>query len=173
MRGEPHARGPDARIAVLAEAQHGVVARRQLLKLGLSTQAIDRRRERGRLHDLRRGVYSVGHRRLTRRGRWMAATLAAGPDAVLSHRSAGALWDLFPDHGGLVEVTSARQIAQPGLRTYRHRLAPDESAVVDGIPITTVARTLLDLTAVLARPRLARAVERAEALRLADETSLR
>jgi predicted transcriptional regulator of viral defense system len=81
----------DGAIARLAERQHGVVARAQLLEIGLGGAAIDKRAARGRLHRLHRGVYAVGHPVLTARGRWMAAVLACGPGAVLSHLSAAAL----------------------------------------------------------------------------------
>src|SRR5204863_8832687 len=78
---------PQSTTHELAERQHGVVARRQL---ALSAAAVKHALATGRLHEIHRGVYAVGHRRLTQRGRWMAAILAAGP-AVLSHRSAAAL----------------------------------------------------------------------------------
>jgi hypothetical protein len=81
----------DGKIAALAERQHGIVARAQLAVLGIGRRAIGHRLESGRLHILYRGVYSVGHRVVSREGRWMAAVLAIGPDAVLSHRSAAAL----------------------------------------------------------------------------------
>ncbi|MBW8060531.1 MAG: type IV toxin-antitoxin system AbiEi family antitoxin domain-containing protein [Solirubrobacterales bacterium] len=80
--------------AALATRQHGVVARRQLLAAGLGSRAIEGRIDAGRLHKLHRGVYAVGHERLSQRGFWMAAALAAGESAVLSHRSAAALWGL-------------------------------------------------------------------------------
>src|SRR5687768_3070443 len=85
---------PDVRLAARAAEQHGVVSRAQLLELGFSRRAIARRLASGRLHRRYAGVYAVGHDRLSREGRWMAAVLACGPDAVLSHRSAAALWGL-------------------------------------------------------------------------------
>jgi putative AbiEi antitoxin of type IV toxin-antitoxin system len=87
--------GADALIAQLAERQHGVVARRQLLDLGLGRGAISERLACKRLHRVHRGVYAVGHRVISQRGWWMAAVLASGPDAVLSHRSAAALWGIL------------------------------------------------------------------------------
>jgi hypothetical protein len=102
----------------------------------------------------------------------MAAVLAAGRAAVLSHRSAGALWDLRPSASGRPEVTAPSQCRRAGLRTYQAELEPDEVTQVDGIPVTTVARTLLDLAAVLPPSQLERAVERAEALGLADTVPL-
>ena len=102
----------------------------------------------------------------------MAAVLAAGPAAVLSHRSAAALWDLRSSASRRVEVTAARQHKRPGIEVHRARLEPDESTQVDGIPVTTVARTLLDLATVLPRSQLERATERAEALQLTDVVPL-
>jgi predicted transcriptional regulator of viral defense system len=184
MRDEPHARhqigvqpalgpGVDASIAELAERQHGVVARRQLLELGLGRQAIARRREAKRLHVVHRGVYAVGYRRLTRLGWWMAAVLACGPGALLSHRPAGVLLGVLDSCSGRVEVTVSRHLAgREGIRARQTHIAPDERTAVAGIPVTTVARTLLDLAAALDRHGLARALERAEALGLTSETSL-
>jgi hypothetical protein len=84
----------DAAIAELANRGHGVVSRAQLTELGLGRGAIEDRVARGSLHPVYRGVYAVGHGLLSRHGRWMAAVLAAGPDAVLSHRSAAELWGI-------------------------------------------------------------------------------
>ena len=97
----------DALIARLADGQHGVVARRQLLEIGVTPKAIRVRFERERLHPLYPGVYAVGHRGLTQRGRWMAAVLAVGDGAALSHRSAAALWRLLDEYGA-VEVSWPR-----------------------------------------------------------------
>ena len=88
----PH--DPGVAMAARAAQQHGVVSRRQLTELGLGRHAIGRLQTRGRLHVIHRGVYAVGHRKLTRSGVWVAAVLAAGDDAVLSHRSAAALWGI-------------------------------------------------------------------------------
>jgi hypothetical protein len=84
------------------------VARRQLLAFGFSRKAIDRRVQCGRLHGIHRGIYAVGHSNLTGYGRWMAAVLASGPSALLSHRSAAALWDLLPTSKMLIDVTAIR-----------------------------------------------------------------
>src|SRR2546421_12020125 len=81
----------DEAIAVLAGRQHGIVARWQLEALGLGRGAIDLRIAAGRLHRVHAGVYAVGHRVLSQRGRWTAAVLAAGEDAVLRHRAAARL----------------------------------------------------------------------------------
>src|SRR5688572_17986915 len=96
----------DGEIAAIATAQHGVIARRQLDELGLAAGAITRRISAGRLIKLHRAVYAVGHARLTLRSRWMAAVLACGPDAVLSHRSAAELWGLRrAGEGSVIEAT--------------------------------------------------------------------
>src|SRR5205807_7036063 len=92
-------------LAAVAGRQHGVVARWQLRKLEFSRSEIHVLVARGHLHRLHRGVYAVGHTRLTARGRWIAAVLACGPDAVLSHRAAVALWDLRPIPSGAIDVT--------------------------------------------------------------------
>lgn len=157
----------DEAIAALASRQHGVVARRQLIALGLGRRAIAHRLECGRLHLIHRGVYAVGHPVLSVRGRWMAAVLAAGPGAVLSHRSAAALWAVRWTERADIEVTAPRQVEpRPGLHPHRAVLSADEVTVVDGIPTTTPARTLLDLAAVVSRQALERALDEAEMLRL-------
>ena len=159
-------------IAALAERQHGVVSRRQLLARGFSSRAIGRRIERGRLHPLHRGVYAVGHPLVSTRGRWMAGVLAAGPGAVLSHRSAAAAWALR-SYSGEIEVTAARTRSSGGrIRVHESVLAADEVSREEGIPVTTVARTLLDLASVFDRERLQQAVGEAERRLLADSPSL-
>src|SRR5437899_408962 len=102
-QGRP--RSPDIVIAELAEGQHGVVAARQLATRGVNSGALQHRVEMGRLHRLHRGVFAVGHRNVTLRGRLMAAVLACGGDALLSYWTAGALWDLVRE-GAPIHVTS-------------------------------------------------------------------
>jgi hypothetical protein len=162
------ARLRERRIAALAEVQHGVVCRAQLRDEGFSHREIDRRIAQRRLHVIHRGVFAVGRRRLTEPGLWMAAVLACGPGAVLSHRPAGALWRLIT-WGGWAEVTTPRRrVSRRGLQVRHGRITEDERCVHDGIPVTTVARTLLDLASVLDRERLHQAVSRAEARELTD-----
>ena len=157
----------DRAISALAEGQHGVVSRRQLLDLGLTARAVQWRLGAGRLHSLHRGVYAVGHRVLSVRGRWMAAVLAGGPGAALSHRSAAALWGIRPTAAGQADVTvSPGRRGRPEVRFHRSELEADEMTVWDGIPVTTVARTLVDLAAVLDRRQLEKALNEAEVLRL-------
>ncbi len=150
----------------LAERQHAMIHRAQLLAIGLSPDAIDRRVAAGRLHVMYRGVYALGHRVVTLRGRWMAAVLACGPGAVLSHRDAAALLRLRPPSGRLMEVTARAVRKRDGIRTYRSVLLPDEVTAIDAIPTTTWARTLIDLAAVLPPHQLAGALQQAEHLRI-------
>jgi len=137
-------------VAVLAAGQHGVVARRQLLTLGFSPTMVRTRVAAGRLHRVHRGVYAVGHRKLTLKGRWMAAVLACGPEAFLSHRTALALWDLQQKESGAIEVT-VRGPGKPGSEGVLVRctrvLADQDVTEVDGIPVTSLAWTMVDYAA--------------------------
>ncbi len=164
---------PDVVIARLAERQHGVVARRQLLAAGLGREAIAHRIRVGRLYCLYRGVYAAGHRLPSPEARWMAAVLAAGRRAVLSHRSAAALWGIRHWRGANVDVTvpSSRQ-QRPGVRWHVTNLAADEITSLAAIPVTTVPRTLLDLAAVLDHRGVERAINEAEVRRYTDPLSL-
>jgi predicted transcriptional regulator of viral defense system len=155
-------------IAALATRQHGVVALAQLVELGLSESAVRGRVAAGRLHRMHLGIYAVGHRILTPRGRWMAAALACGPGAVLSHRSAGALLGIRRSASSKIDVTAPRRRRIAGIETHEAQLASAETITVDGVPTTTVARTLLDLAAVLDRQSLEKAINEAEVLRLID-----
>ena len=173
----PHRRAIDLAVLHLAEAQHGVVARRQLLALGLSVDTIVHRHRTGRLIALHRGVYALGHRALRPEGRWLAAVLACGPTAVLSHRSAAALWGLRGGAPPLVEVavpSGAGRRARDGIALRRMpALAPWQVTATAGVPVTTVARTLVDLAGCVEPALLRRAVERAEQLELFDLRALR
>jgi very-short-patch-repair endonuclease len=170
--GKSATRSLDAAIAELAARQHGVVSRDQLLGLGLGRGAIDHRLAAGRLHAVHRGVFAVGHRVLSRHGGWMAAVLAAGPGAVLSHGSAAALWGIRDTTRSRPEVSAARRCDRPGIHAHRIALAPDEITHERGIPVTTPARTLLDLAEQLTPQRLERAVHEAEYRRLTSPLSL-
>jgi very-short-patch-repair endonuclease len=171
VREEPA--GQDRAIAELAQRQHGVVARRQLLEAGLSRRAIDHRMRGRRLQAVHRGVYAVGHSVLSTEGRWMAAVLAGGMRAALSHRSAGALWGLRTAGSPLIDVTVPRgPRPRRGIRFHESSVPPDELTALRGIPVTSVPRTLLDLAAILPRQAVERAIEEAEVLRLTDSLSL-
>jgi len=162
----------DRAIAELAERQYGVVAREQLVAIGLGRGAIRSRLQRGWLHPLHRAVYAVGQRQLRKEARWMAAVLAYGPGAVLSHRPGGAHWQIVRDRG-VCEVTVAKaRRSRPGIRVHQARLPDDEITVHEGIPVTTVPRTLFDLAAGVSPRELERAMNEAEVLRLWDELSL-
>ncbi len=158
----------DIRLANLAARQHGVVGVEDLKALGFDRDAIARRVAAGRLHRRHRGVYTVGHTVLTRNGAYLAAVLACGPQAVLSHRSAAALWGLRPSDAPKVDVTVPHT---SGFRTteaiavHRPLRTPDPMTHA-GIPVTTPGRTLADLALALPRRQLENAVEAAERLRL-------
>jgi predicted transcriptional regulator of viral defense system len=161
----------DVEIAALAVRQHGVVGLSQLRELGLSARAVQRRATCGRLHRIRRGVYAVGHSKLTGYVHWMAAVLACGPKAVLSHRTAAGLWGLRPDNRRKSDTSSPSPSATPRQATEVHRsvtLSAADMATMDGIPCTTVAGTLVDLGDMDDRRGVERAVEQAEVLRLFD-----
>ena len=164
----PPARGPS--IARLAGRQHGVVARTQLGVLGLDRSAIRRRVRAGTLHPVHDGrVYAIGCDPLSVSGRYLAAVMACGTGAVLSHRSAADLWGLRPNSWWLdVTATRGKNRIQ-GIEVHSTRmLAPQDFTVHEAIPVTTVARTLLDLSAVVRPQELAKAIDRAERLRLFD-----
>jgi len=163
---------PDATLARLAAAQHGVVARRQLLAAGVVSSTIGRRVDSGHLIALHRGVYAVGHARLTRDGHRMAAVLAVGPGAVLSHRDAAALHGLRPpgDHVRTHVTTLRHAAGTAAIQVHRTTvLDPRRDVVaVDGIPATSVARTLVDLAGVVKPELLEKALEQAERQRVLD-----
>lgn len=168
MQGLRRLEPVDRLIAAVARRQHGVIGREQLLELGLGAGAVDSRIATGRLHVVERGVYAVGHRALTREARWMAAVLASGPGAVLSHRSAGALWGISAE-GPSIEVTAERSRGQRrGIRLHYPPTGADEITTRAGIRVTGVARTLLDLAAVVDERRLRRAFREVEFKRLTD-----
>jgi len=154
------------RLHRVARRQWGVVTRHQLAVLGFSANGIAEWARTGRLVRLHRGVYALGHDRLRPEGWWLAAVMACGPGAVLSHTSAARLWELRRSNSALIDVTVPSQngrIRRKGVRVHRSgRLAPEEVTVRDGIPVTTVARTLLDLADVLDPQALRRAVTEAE-----------
>jgi very-short-patch-repair endonuclease len=161
----PHL-GPDHAIAAIAEAQGGTIDRRQLLTLGLSARAIGRRVGAGSLHERHRGVYAVGHGLLGADGKRWAAVLACGPGAMISHASAAEAWDIRPSAAAVIHVTVPNRSGhrRPGIRVHRPReLRADETTTLHGLPITTPARTLLDLAgAGLRGRRLEAALDRAE-----------
>jgi hypothetical protein len=162
---------PDRAIAAIAGRQHGFVARRQLLAAGLSSSAIGRRVEAGRLHPRHRGVYAVGHRVVTRAGLRWAAVLACGDGASVSDASAGTAWAMPVTEPGVVHVTVGRggRRGHSGIRVHRRALEADEVTALEGLPVTTPERTLLDLAASgLRQPALERIVDQVERRCLVD-----
>jgi very-short-patch-repair endonuclease len=160
----------------LADRQHGVVARAQLLDLGFHPQAIKHRVATGRLHPVMRGVYAVGRPHLTRHGRWMAAVLGCGPHAVLSHGSAAALWEIGRERYGRIEVSVPEHVLRRRSGIVVHRraaLVPADVTKRDGIPVTAPICTLVDLAVRLGRKRLERAIREADKRDLTDPEALR
>ena len=158
----------------LAERQHGVVARRQLLALGFTPEAIEHRIAKGRLHPLYRGVYAVGRPELTQHGRWMAAILAKGPAAVLSHRSAASLYGIALQKGNAIHVAvpaHARRSSSRGITVHRRN---ELSATTrQGIPVTRIEDTLIDLATQTTRDELEQAINEADKRDLIDPEALR
>lgn len=153
-----------------------MVTRRDLLALGFSTMAIEHRVAKGRLHPVTRGVYAVGWPQLTRERRWMAAVLACGMGAALSHRSAAALWGIGEERAGRIDVSVRRRCEhrRAGIRARGRPALPEEDIVMrDGIPVTCPARTLLDLATEFGAETLERAVNEADKHDLIDPEALR
>jgi hypothetical protein len=163
-------------LAELARRQWGVVTREQLIESGLGDSGVRDWVQSGRIRRLHRGVYAFGHDRLRIEGSWLAAVMACGPGAVLSHRDAAQLWELRQSQSEFIDVTVPSQngrIRRRGVRVHRSgRLAAEEVTTRSGIPVTTVARTLLDLADVLPRQALRRAVTEAEYTGRFDLTAL-
>lgn len=157
-------------LAALANRQLGVVARRQLLDLGIGERTIERWLAVGRLHRIDHGGYAVGHTNTSQRGRWLAAVLAVHDEAVLSHVSAAAHWGLMGARGP-VDVTSPSgnqgRRRWPGIRLHRCRFhAAGEWTERGGIPVTSVARTLFDLAEAVSFEHVGKAWEEADRLKL-------
>jgi hypothetical protein len=148
-------------LGALCERQDGVVSREQLLALGLTAGRIESWVRHGRLHVRHRGVYAVGRRELSRQGEWLAALLACGPAAVLSHGSAAALHGMAADAGGAVHVsTTAHGRSRPGLVVHRTRhLEPADVVTLGSFRVTRRPRTLVDLADVLPSAELRAVVD--------------
>jgi very-short-patch-repair endonuclease len=169
---QPRSRG----VWELAHEQHGVVARVQLIELGMNKDAIQHRIERGRLHRLWRGVYAVGRPDVGERGRWLGAVLSCGSTAALSHRSAAALWGIRPPRTTTVEVVVPGHIYRRRAGIVVHRqthFEREKCRTVDSIPVTDPASTLVDLASCATREQLEIAVNEADRLDLIDPESLR
>jgi very-short-patch-repair endonuclease len=158
----------------IARRQHGVLSSRQLAAEGLSRNAVAHRVASGWLVRLHRGVYCIGPLQAPR-ARAIAAVLAYGDGTLLSHFSAAALWGLEPERAGAMHVNVDRPGAhsRPGIRVHRTRLNPLDARRRDAIPVTSPARTLLDLAAIASGKELDRAIEEAQIRRLVTEQSLK
>ncbi len=166
-----HSSAGNGELANLAKRQHGVVSIRQLTGLlGYSQAAVHRAVSAGRLHRLYRGVFAVGHTNLSLHGQCLAAVLACGPDALLSHVSAAWLWNLTKASPLPASVsTPLHRKRRPPLRLHEARsLAAEDRALREGIPVTALPRTLLDLAASVRFEWLEKMVERSEDLELFD-----
>lgn len=159
----------DQIIAGLADRQHGVVSRAQLLSAGVKAKAIEVRVGRGSLITLHRGVYAVGHRRLRREGYWLAAVLAVGRGAALSHRQAAVLHGFRSGGGSTIDVSTRRRVTAARIRVYTNRtLGPEDITEIDGIPVTSASRTLVDLAGMVQPDHLAKALREADRLQSLD-----
>jgi predicted transcriptional regulator of viral defense system len=165
---------PDVAVAELAVAQWGVVSAAQLHALGVGRSGVTRRLQRGRLRRVHRGVYAVGGAVLPREGRLLAAVMACGPGAVLSHLSAAVHWNLLNYDAPQPHVTApATRSGAPGIRLHRTRsLDAQDTTSHHGIPITTVHRMLLDIAADVPARDLERALAQAERLELYDHRAI-
>lgn len=170
-KGQEHPSPAHGPLAELAERQHGVVSIRQLTGLlGYSRSAVSRAVIAGHLHRLHRGVFAVGHTRISLHGECLAAVLASGPRALLSHLSAAWLWGVSSAPPAPFAVTTpVRRKPRPPIRLHEARfIAAEDRALREGIPVTSLVRTLLDLAATVRFEWLEKMVERSEDLGLFD-----
>jgi very-short-patch-repair endonuclease len=150
-----------------------VVSRQQLAQAGVGKNAISARLHTGRLHRIHPGVYAVGHRLIPREGWLMGAVLASDPDALLSHRSAAALWGLRGHSEGAIHVTVPRKsTSSKRIRRHFSYVPPDERTEKEGIPVTSVHRTIFDLSATASVDEVIAMIKEAEYRNLWDRLSL-
>src|SRR5215211_2020786 len=165
-----------ARVWKLAQRQHGAVTRAQLLAFDLSSDAIKNRIAGGRLHPIARGVYAVGRPQLDRHGQWMAAMLSCGPQAVLSHLSAAALWEISTEPSRQIDVPVPARVCRrrPGVVVHRREgLAAKDLTTRRGIPVITPVCTIIDIAPRLRRAQLERAINEADKRGLTNPEALR
>jgi very-short-patch-repair endonuclease len=165
----------DHAVGGLADRQHGVVSRGQLLAARLGPGAIARGIDAGRLRPVFRGVYAVGHVALRREGWWMAALLACGEGAALSHRTAATIWGLTTGPTFPIDVTTSTDHGRKHrqITSHRMRLHPLDALLRDNLRLTTPSRTIVDLAATLEGRALREAVERAQDVRRFDPNDIR
>jgi Transcriptional regulator, AbiEi antitoxin len=168
MDGKPLPRGPE--LAALAYRQHGIVSIRQLRWIGYSHSSVEKAVAGGRLHRLHQGVYAVGHTNLSLPGRCLAGVLAAGPGSLLSHYSAGWLRGLISVRPIPIHVTTpVPRRRRDGIRIHHSRTLIDADRGLErGIPVTSAARTALDLAAGVRSRTLSRLIRRSEELEIFD-----
>jgi predicted transcriptional regulator of viral defense system len=175
-RFSAHQHVREERIGQLALRQHGVVSFEQFKEMGFGKDAILKRETTGRLHRIHQGVYSLTPEVMTERGRFMAAVLACGSRAVLSHRSAAYLWGLVETWEEPIDVTAPNRRGRSPRGVAAHRdgsVQPIDTTIRFGIPCTGVARTLLDFAAVEPEWKVRKAVAEAEVLGILDKQRLR
>jgi len=160
----------------LTKQQHGVISRGQLLELGFSSHAIEHRLADGRLHPIWRGVYAVGRPELTRHGRFIGAVLSCGPEAVLSHASGAALWEIRQSQRSHIEVSVPDSVRRRHPRIVVHRranLRPEDVTRRHGIPVTTPICTIVDLAPRLTRDQIEAMINEADKRDLVDPETFR
>jgi very-short-patch-repair endonuclease len=177
-RFSAHRRELDGEVGRLAVQQNGVVTLEQLEGLGLTNEAIVKRVDRGRLHRIHQTVYSLTPDLMTQRGRFMAAVLACGPGAVLSHRAAAYLWGLVEEYDWSkpIDVTAPHRRGRSPAGVAAHRdgsLQPIDKTRLHGVPCTSLARTLLDYAGIAPDWELRKAVAQAEVLGVLDPAAMR
>jgi very-short-patch-repair endonuclease len=168
----------DSQVWALARRQHGLVTRAQLKAAGFTRSAVDHRLRTGRLWRAYPGVFAVGRAELTREAGWLAAVLACGGDAALSHLSAAALWEIRerrpPKRPQVSVPTQVGRRAPRGIELHRvATLRPNDVTERNAIPVTTLPRTLADLAAVLDDKQLKSAVRQSERIHRLDLAQLR
>jgi predicted transcriptional regulator of viral defense system len=171
-----HQHRREGEIARICQGQHGLITLEQLEAQGLTVQAVHERLLAGRLHRIHQRVYSLTPGVMTQRGRFMAAVLACGPDAVLSHRSAAYLWGLVDTWEGPIDVTAPNRRGRSPEGVAAHRdgsLQPIDKTTLYGVPCTSVARTVLDFAAVAPEWEVRKVVAQGEVLGILDKAKLR
>jgi very-short-patch-repair endonuclease len=162
-------------VAAAADSQHGVISREQIRRLGFQDGAISHAVATGRLHRVFHGAYALGHGRIGQRARLMAATLACGKSAFVSHRSAADLLELIDKGPVVIDVIAPPSRGRGIDGIYLHRVRPprlEETGTVAGIPCTSPARTLVDLAGTVGEWTLRSAFERAAQRRMLDISAI-
>jgi very-short-patch-repair endonuclease len=176
MSGQSSSRRAEQAIAAFARRQHGVVARWQLLRAGVTIHQIELRLRNGRLYEMHRGVYLVGHPVPPPLAPEQAALLACGERSVLSHRSAANLWNLLPYPAAApvwVTVPPERSTDRPRIAMRRARVPRRDVRHRHGLRVTSPPRTILDLSLLLDEERLESVVAEAQFRHLGSDTELR